>query len=99
MNAVLDLIEQHAALDRAACALDDDNPQLSAIGQEMSRLENRIVLADVRQPAEVAAKRAFIQRTQFITDDRQCETGCLYELVAAILERDAERVGVRRMVV
>ncbi len=92
-STVLNLIEQHAALDRAACALDDNDPQLAVIDQEMARLEHQVVIADVWQRAEVAAKREFIKRIQFVSNDRQCETGCLYELVAAILERDAERVG------
>ncbi len=68
-----------------------------AIDESMD-LENRIVATRATTRAELAAKRRFIKRTEFIGSDhiKGCATGCLYGLVDMILELDAERVGAAR---
>ena len=98
-----EMVRLYFELDKAGAGLESsiedekkNASELSAIRHEMTDLENRIVATCPTTRAELAAKRRFIRKIKFITDDGRFDTGDLGELVNTILEGTIRAESLRR---
>jgi hypothetical protein len=100
MTTITVLINRHrdlyALTDRLYAAGGDpatDTAEYNSAIEETIELEHRIVAARATSRADIAAKWAFIKRTDFVSGTPGLDTGDLHRLVAMILRLDVETVG------
>ncbi len=100
MTTITNMIRRHCDLyrltDRLYAAGGDaatDTPEYNAAIEETIELEHKIVATPATSRADIAAKWAFIKRTDFVSGTPGGDTGNLHRLVAMILQLDVETVG------
>ncbi|SRR5258705_10218844 len=100
---ISEMVRRYFELEKAGAGLESsiedekkNAAELGAITDELTYLENRIVATCPTTRAELAAKRRFIRKIKFITDDGRFDTGDLGELVNTILEGTIRAESLRR---
>src|SRR5260370_4769127 len=93
IRKIPEMVARHLELEKAGAVFDSSlesekkhASELAAIWAEIVPLEVRIIATPARTPADVAAKRRFIRKPQFVTENRPLETRDLRHVVPLSLQ-------------